>query len=113
VKESRSTPAAPGRCTASTLREEVKPVRATLRVFYNLLSVSWPITAWEGRLHLKRSGRAQVRWSDIEIAWDNAAKALGVLATALGRLVEDGQHGLARRPTLTSSSDAVGSGRHR
>jgi DNA polymerase-3 subunit epsilon/ATP-dependent DNA helicase DinG len=77
---------------ASAVREETKPVRAALQVFYDLLAgfvADHAPPGEEGRLHLKRSARAQARWSDIEVAWDNAGKALGALGTSLGRLAEE------------------------
>lgn len=77
---------------ASSVREETRPVRAALQVFYDLLAGfigDHAPPGEEGRLHLKRSARAHARWSDIEVAWDNAGRALGSLSTSLGRLVEE------------------------
>jgi len=76
--------------TAGALRDAEEPVREHLRTFYGLLAsfLSDEVGGEESRLHVKRSTRAQARWSDIEVAWANAAAALGVVAGALQRLVE-------------------------
>ncbi|MEO6196620.1 MAG: helicase C-terminal domain-containing protein, partial [Dehalococcoidia bacterium] len=98
---------------AAALREEVKPVRSHLQAFYGLLVrfvADHAPPGEEGRLHLKRSARAQAQWSDIEVAWDNAAAALRSLATHLGRLV-DGLNDMATGgpPNIDLlASDALG-----